>query len=108
MDTPDASRSNLPSSRAGGWLPGLAVSSAVSAYVLIVFGSHVRVSDSGMGCHAWLPCDGNVGPIYEFTALMQQMPRYIAVVVTLLAVATALHAWRARPRNAAVLPALFT
>lgn len=80
----------------------------MSAYVLIVFGSHVRVSDSGMGCPDWPLCDGNVGPIYEFHALMEQTHRYIAVVVTVLAVATALLAWRARPRNAAVLPALFT
>jgi len=108
VDTPDVSRSKLPSSRAGGWLPGLAVSSAVSAYVLIVFGSHVRVSDSGMGCPDWPLCDGNVGPIYEFHALMEQTHRYIAVVVTVLALATALLAWRSRPRNAAVRPALFT
>lgn len=80
----------------------------MSAYALIVFGSHVRVSDSGMGCPDWPLCDGNVGPIYEFHALMEQTHRYIAVVVTVLAVATALLAWRVRPRNAAVLPALFT
>jgi len=108
VDNPDVSRSNLPPRRAGGWLPGLAVASAVSAYVLIVFGSHVRVSDSGMGCPDWPLCDGNAGPVYEFHALMEQTHRYIAVVVTVLAVATALLAWRARPRSAAVRPALFT
>jgi heme A synthase len=81
----------------------------VAAYVLIVFGSHVRVSDSGMGCPDWPLCSGNVGPIYEFHALMEQTHRYIAAVVTVLAFLTALTAIRARARRpAAVRPAVFT
>ncbi|MHB1472577.1 MAG: COX15/CtaA family protein [Dermatophilaceae bacterium] len=97
-----ASRPSQPLRRTGRWLPGLAVSSAVSAYALIIFGSPVRVSDSGMGCPDWPLCDGNVGPVYEFHALMEQTHRYLAAVVTVLAVATALLALRARPRTAAV------
>jgi len=89
-------------------LPALAVSSAVSAYALIIFGSHVRVSDSGMGCPDWPLCEGSFGPIYEFHALMEQTHRYLAVVVTVLALATALLALRPRPRSVAVRPAFFT
>ncbi len=94
--------------RAERWLPWLALSSTLAAYVLIVFGSHVRVTDSGMGCPDWPLCDGNVGPLADFHALMEQTHRYIAAVVTVLVVATAVAAVRGRARNAARRPALFT
>ncbi len=88
----------------------MAIGTAVAAYALIIFGSHVRVSDSGMGCPDWPLCSGQVGPIFEFHALMEQTHRYLAAVVTILALATALLALRARTQNraAAVRPALFT
>jgi len=90
-------------------LPGLAISTAVAAYVLIVFGSHVRVSDSGMGCPDWPLCSGNVGPIYQFHALMEQTHRYIAAIVTVLAFLTALLAYRARAEwTTTVRPAVVT
>lgn len=89
-------------------MPGLAVSSAVGAWVLIVFGSHVRVTESGMGCPDWPLCDGKYGPIFEFHALMEQTHRYLAAVVTLLILVTALLALRSPNRSAAVRPAVFT
>jgi heme A synthase len=90
------------------WLPALAVSSALAAYALIIFGSQVRVSDSGMGCPDWPLCDGRFGPIHEFHALMEQTHRYLAAIVTVLALVTALLALRTRTRPAAVRPAVFT
>src|SRR5450759_3943594 len=115
MDSSAANRPNhqpLGASRWLPWLPGLAISSAVAAYVLIVFGSHGRCSDSGMGCPDWPLCSGSVGPIYEFHALMEQTHRYIAGIVTILAFLTALLAFRARThlgqRATTVRPAVFT
>jgi len=98
-----------PPRRASRWLPGLAVSSAVAAYALIIFGSQVRVSDSGMGCPDWPLCSGSVGPIFQYHALMEQTHRYLAAIVTILAFLTMLFAFRSRPRRATtVRPAVFT
>ena len=96
-------------SRATRWLPRLALLSAAAVYGLIIFGSHVRVTESGMGCPDWPLCNGNVGPVYEFHALMEQTHRYLAAVVSVLVLATALLALRSRTaRPAAARPALFT
>ena len=81
----------------------------MAAFALIIFGSQVRVSDSGMGCPDWPLCSGNIGPIFQFHALMEQTHRYIAAIVTVLAFLTALFAVRARAqRPTTVRPALFT
>lgn len=93
-----------PAASLSKWLPRLAVSSAIAVYALIIFGSQVRVTDSGMGCPDWPLCDGNIGPIREFHALMEQTHRYLAALVTILVIATALAA----RRTAAIRPAVFT
>ncbi len=103
--TPATPAPRVPAERPLAWL---AVASTLVAYALIVFGSHVRVTDSGMGCPDWPLCEGNVGPLGDFHAVMEQTHRYIAAVVAVLVVATAVAAVRSRRRPAARRPALFT
>lgn len=85
----------------------LALISAVTTYVLLVLGSTVRVTESGMGCPGWPLCYGQLGPTHGFHAVMEQSHRYLAAVVTIAIAATLVAAIRARselPR--AVLPAM--
>ncbi len=83
----------------------LALVTAGATYALVVLGSTVRVTNSGMGCPSWPLCYGRLGPIDRFHALLEQSHRYLVVVVTVCAVATALAAWRARHRHAVLVPA---
>lgn len=90
------------------WLSILAISSAVATFILIIYGSHVRVTDSGMGCPDWPLCKGSIGPFQGFHAFMEQTHRYLAGIVSILVIATAFIAWRIRTRLAAIKPALYT
>lgn len=76
----------------------LSVVTLVTTYCLIVLGSTVRVTNSGMGCKDWPFCSGQVGPLSTFHPLMEQSHRYLASLVTVLIIALAVAAWRAGPR----------
>jgi heme A synthase len=86
----------------------LAVSGAIATYILIIYGSHVRVTDSGMGCPDWPLCKGSIGPFQGFHAFMEQTHRYLAGIVSVLVIATWFLASRMRNRISAIKPALFT
>jgi heme A synthase len=90
------------------WLPILAVSGAIATYILIIYGSHVRVTDSGMGCPDWPLCKGSIGPFQGFHAFMEQTHRYLAGIVSILVIATWFFAARIHRRINAIRPALFT
>jgi heme A synthase len=90
------------------WLSILAISGAIATYILIIYGSHVRVTDSGMGCPDWPLCKGSIGPFQGFHAFMEQTHRYLAGIVSVLVIATWFLATRIRNRISAIKPALFT
>lgn len=75
----------------------LALITVLATYALIVLGSTVRVTNSGMGCPSWPLCAGHVGPIYQFHPLLEQSHRYLASVVTVLILSLAVLVWRLGP-----------
>jgi len=66
------------------WIRVLAVATLVATIGLIVLGSAVRVTNSGMGCNGWPLCSGEVGPISHFHPLMEQSHRFLVSIVTVL------------------------
>lgn len=77
------------------WIRGLSLATLVATFGLIVLGSTVRVTNSGMGCKGWPLCSGDVGPISKFHPLMEQSHRYLASIVTVLILALAFTVLRA-------------
>ncbi|TAN31257.1 MAG: heme A synthase [Actinomycetota bacterium] len=76
----------------------LALATLISTYLLIVLGSTVRVTESGMGCNGWPLCSGKIGPIDQYHPLLEQSHRYLATIVTVLICAIAVVTWRAGAR----------
>jgi heme A synthase len=72
----------------------LALTTLIATYLLIVLGSTVRVTESGMGCAGWPLCSGHIGPIDHFHPLLEQSHRYLAAIVTALIAAIAILSYR--------------
>ncbi|NNN20091.1 MAG: heme A synthase [Acidimicrobiaceae bacterium] len=76
----------------------LTLMTLVTTYLLVVLGSTVRVTESGMGCNGWPLCSGQIGPIDHYHAILEQSHRYLATIVTILICVVALVIWRAGER----------
>ena len=76
------------------WLRAISIATLVSTVGLIVLGSAVRVTDSGMGCKGWPLCTGPQGSISSFHPLMEESHRLLASLVTILIIALALSVRR--------------
>lgn len=88
------------------WVVVFSLVTLVLTYGLVVLGSTVRVTESGMGCASWPLCNGHIGLVGGFHALLEQSHRYLAALVTVSAFATAWAAWRSTGHRAALAPAL--
>src|SRR5262245_8030205 len=85
----------------------LAFTTAVVMFALIVVGSIVRTTGSGLACPDWPLCHGRLIPPLQFNILIEWFHRLLALVVGLGLLATA--AWTfARPETRARLGGLAT
>ncbi|WP_276941458.1 COX15/CtaA family protein [Ferrimicrobium acidiphilum] len=73
------------------WISLLAL---IATYCLIVLGSTVRVTHSGMGCRSWPLCNGHIAPLDNFHSAIEQYHRYGAAIVSVLVFYTGFLAWR--------------
>ena len=77
----------------------LALTTAISTYLLIVVGGVVRVSGSGLGCGSsggrndWPFCQGGLLPPLQREAMIEFSHRWLAAIVSTLAMALVAVAW---------------
>ena len=69
-------------------------------FALIVIGSVVRTTGSGLACPDWPLCEGRVVPRFEFHVLIEWFHRLVALAVSLLLFATAAWVIAHRPLRA--------
>jgi heme o synthase len=82
----------------------LSTATVATTIALVVVGGIVRATGSGDACPQWPGCSpGRILPPLEINALIEFGHRFIALVLSVLIVATAWVAWRRERRDPSVL-----
>ncbi|TMQ73001.1 MAG: heme A synthase [Candidatus Eisenbacteria bacterium] len=65
-------------------------------FALMVLGSLVRTTGSGLACPDWPLCQGRLIPPFQFNVLVEWLHRLLALLVSLLLAATVASVWTQR------------
>jgi heme A synthase len=84
------------------------VAAAVSAFLLAVLGSWVRINGAGMTCPDWPLCRHALVPVLSGGVVLEWSHRLLALVVGFLTIAALATGWRARHRIGGVAAVLAT
>ena len=95
----------MPAARDFALTARLAFATATVMFALIVVGSIVRTTGSGLACPDWPLCHGRLIPPLQFNILIEWFHRLLALVVGIGLLATAAWTW-ARPATRARLGGL--
>jgi len=95
----------MPAARDFALTARLAFVTATVMFALIVVGSIVRTTGSGLACPDWPLCHGRLVPPLQFNILIEWFHRLLALVVGVGLLATATWTW-ARPATRARLSGL--
>ncbi len=99
MPTADRTPLAVSPGRRTGHTRRLALATTILTLVLVAVGGYTRGSGSGYGCEdRWPLCEnghlGGVIPRWDYNMIVEWTHRWVAATVGLLAVATAVSAWR--------------
>lgn len=78
----------------------LGVSTTLAMFGLIVVGSVVRTTGSGLACPDWPLCNGRLLPTESFNVFIEWFHRLLALIVSLMLFATAGWIWARRETRA--------
>lgn len=71
----------------------LTLTTTISVYTLIVLGGAVSSTGSGLACHDWPLCNGQILPKLTASVLLEFIHRLWTILVTVLVITTAGMAW---------------
>lgn len=80
----------------------LSPAAAAAAFLAAVLGSWVRINGAGLTCPDWPLCRGAIVPALRGGVTLEWTHRLVALILSVLVVATLLAAWRERNRIALV------
>ena len=90
----------MPAARDFAVTARIATATAILMFALIVVGSIVRTTGSGLACPDWPLCHGRLIPPLQFNILIEWFHRLLALIVGIGLLATAIWTWGRRATRA--------